>query len=119
MSLGKNEFTAFFKTFFVIIGSEGPTANENKFLNDFANQFMLKYYTSIQAISNAIIDMDYYDMIRIVNAFSEVEKDMVRIYWAKYLKCHENMPRDYQFNTMFIIAEDTGIDMSDFDKYIS
>ena len=118
MSLDKKEFTAFFKTFFVIIGPEGPSTNENEFLIDFVNQYVSTYYTSIHDINNAIIDMEYFDMVAILQGFNEVEKDVVKIYWAKLLKCNgRTIPSDDKINSMVTIAMDSGIDISNIGKY--
>ncbi len=118
MSLGKTEFTAFFKTFFAIIGPQGPTDNENKFLHDFMNQYILEYYPSFHAVNNAIIDMSYLDMVSILRGFNETEKDVVKIYWGKLLRCNgRTMPPDSKINAIVTISMDSDIDISDINKY--
>ena len=118
MSLGKTEFTAFFESFFYVLAFDDPTNNENRFLMDFANQFMLQYYPSVQAAYDAITRISYFDMISILRRFNEVEKEVVKITWGKLLKCNGKMPPDSHINSMFTVAEDAGIDMSDFTKYL-
>lgn len=119
MSLGKIEHTAFFKTFYYILGTETITANEQRFLNDFGKQYMMNYYSSVQAVNNALDDMEYFDMVSIISRFNDVEKDVVKIYWGKFLTCNgRTMPSDKKINSMITIAMDSGIDISDIGKYL-
>lgn len=119
MSLGKKEFTAFFKSLFFIIGPNGPTSNESAFLNDFIRQYMLNYYPSANAAVSATKGIDYSYMMITMLDFNETEKMVVKMTWAKLLKCNGNkMPSNDKIEAMLLIAEDTIIDMSDFTRYI-
>ena len=119
MSLGRIENTAFFKTFFCILGTETPTSNEQKFLNDFGKQYLMNSYSSVQAVNNALDDMDYFDMVAILSRFNETEKDVIKIYWGKFLTCNgRTMPSDKKINSMITIAMDSGIDISNLGKYL-
>lgn len=119
MSLGKKEFTAFFKSLCIIIGPNGPTSHESMFLIDFVRQYMLNYYSSTNAALSATTGIDYSDMMITMSDFNETEKMVVKMTWAKLLKCNGNkMPSNDKIEAMLMIAEDTMIDMRDFTKYI-
>ena len=118
MSLGKKEFTAFFKSLCIIIGPNGPTSNESAFLIDFVRQYMLNYYPSTNAALSATTGIDYSDMMITMLDFNETEKKVVKMTWAKLLKCNGKMPSNDKIEAMLMIAEDTIIDMSDFSRYV-